>query len=60
MVIDTVREPYPFQVYFQGLKVWGVVRNPHVCIYSLQHLPDAQIVTSKLIEGDITTIERSL
>ena len=59
-MMDAIGEPDALQIGLQGLEVRGVVRDGEVCIDSLQQLTDAEVITAKLIESDVTPIKGGL
>ena len=60
VVIDTVRKPDTLQIDFHCTKVVAVMTDGSVRVNSLQHLTDTEVILAKLVEGDVTPIERSL
>ena len=60
VVIDSVGEPYAFNIGIERAKVFRLMVNGQVRINHLQHLTYAQVVPAELVEGDVTPIQRSL
>ena len=60
MVVNAVGEPYTFQIDSQRLEFITVSVYPSVLIDSLQSLSDAEIVSTKLIESNVTAIKGCL
>ena len=59
-MIDAVRKPDTLQVDFHRTKIVAVMTDSGVRVNSLQHLTDTEVILAKLVEGDVTSIERSL
>ena len=60
MMIYTVGKPDTFQIDFQGSEIVSIVIDVLICKHHLQHLADAEIVLTKLIESDVSPVKRSL
>ena len=58
MVVNAVGEPDALQINLQGVEVLRMMVNGQVCIDDFQHFTDTKIVSSILVEGDVTPIER--
>ena len=60
MMIDAIGKPDTFQIDFQGSEIVSIVVNILICKYHLQHLANAEIVLTKLIESDVSPVKCSL
>jgi hypothetical protein len=57
-MVDTVREPYTLEVNLQGTETVSFMTDSRISVYRLQHLTDAEVIASKLVESNITPVER--
>ena len=58
VVVDAVRKPHALQIHLQRMPLGCFLRGKPAGtvpagIHRLQHLPDAQVIASKLVKGDI-------
>ena len=60
VMVDTIGEPETLEIDLKGLEIRGVVCYGEVSIDGLQQLTDAEVITSELVESDITPIEGGL
>ena len=60
VMVDAVGEPKAFQVDFQCAEAVGIVVDGQICINDLQHLADAEVILSILVEGDVAAVECGL
>ena len=58
MMVDAVREPDPLEIDLQSTEVGCVVVNGQIRIDRLQHLANAEVIFSKLVESNVAPIER--
>ena len=60
VMVDAVGEPKAFQVDFQCAEAVGIVVDGQISINDLQHLADAEVILSILVEGDVAAVECGL
>ena len=60
VMIDAIGEPEALEIDLKGLEIRGIVRNGQVAKNGLQHLADAEVIASKLVESNVAPIKGSL
>ena len=59
VMVNAIGEPHTLQILFQSTKLIRIVVYGVVCIDGFQHLADAEVIFSILVEGDVPTIKGS-
>ena len=60
VMIDAIGEPEALEIDLKGLEIRGIVRYGQVTKNGLQHLADAEVITSKLVESNVAPIKGGL